>query len=44
MATTKVKNEKTRIAKSLMPLAYIWCAQTREPAKAIAKLDKAIAQ
>ena len=31
-ATMKVRNEKTSTAVSDMPLVYMWCAQTSEPA------------
>ena len=42
MATTKVRKENTRTAVSLIPLTNMWCAQTSEPAKAMARLEKAI--
>jgi len=42
MATTKVRKEKSSTALSLMPLVNMWCAHTSDPAKAMARLEKAI--
>ncbi len=39
----KVSSEKTSTAVSDMPLVYMWCPQTSEPAKAIARLETTIA-
>ena len=39
-ATMKVSREKTKTETSLMPLVYMWCAQTSDPAMAMA-IDEA---
>ena len=43
IATTKVSRENTKTAVSLIPLVYIWWAQTSEPATAMAIEETTIA-
>ncbi len=42
METRNVSREKTNIPVLLIPTVNMWCAQTSEPKKAIARLEKAM--